>query len=156
MAADWECHKETIRNLYLSRDMSLQDVMVLMKEKHAFEKSKGQYERQLKKWSFTKNNAVEEWKIIGGKIDKRPKGCKATAVYKNGRLVPKAKLGKAIRRYFPAPMEVYKPAPTPKTPEGFVVCTPLALDPPSILMNNLPLFRFQGHLRSLGTFIEEI
>ncbi|KAK4896858.1 hypothetical protein LTR49_028085, partial [Elasticomyces elasticus] len=108
MAAEWERHKGTIRLLYLSRDESLKDVMALMKKERAFEKSKVQYERQLDKWKFRKNARGEVWKYLQDKVDRRCKGRKATSVYANGRLVPKEKLAKEKRHYFPGPMELYQ------------------------------------------------
>ena len=35
-SADWDCYRETIRELYLTQKLSLRDVMEVMKEKHSF------------------------------------------------------------------------------------------------------------------------
>ncbi|KAK3614680.1 hypothetical protein LTR56_027096 [Elasticomyces elasticus] len=126
MAAEWERHKGTIRLLYLSRDESLKDVMAFMKKEHAFEKSKGQYERQLDNWKFRKIARGELWKCLHDKVDRRCKGRKAASVYANGRLVPKEKLAKEKRHYFPGPMELYQAVSitcnlvSPKTAHGEV------------------------------------
>jgi len=34
--SDWDCYRETIRDLYLTKKLSLRDVMEVMKETHSF------------------------------------------------------------------------------------------------------------------------
>ncbi|KAM0718861.1 hypothetical protein Q7P37_005933 [Cladosporium fusiforme] len=141
MAASWEQHKETIRTLYLVRDYALKDVVLHMREQHNFEMSEQQYGRQFKKWGFRKNSTGDNWKLIHRKRDKRQKQGKKSLVYHGGRLITSERLSKERRHDFRMPGVLYESAASPKTPEGFVICTPKADSAPFILLNNLPSFQ---------------
>jgi hypothetical protein len=60
--------------------------------------SKQQYERQFKKWGFAKNSDTATWKAINYKVIKRQNQGRASAVYKQGRLLPAAKVEKSRQR----------------------------------------------------------
>ena len=51
MAADWEHHKDRLRDLYLVKDVTLKKIMILMRELHDFDRKYVPYER------FTRCNA---------------------------------------------------------------------------------------------------
>ncbi|KAM0709695.1 hypothetical protein Q7P35_003735 [Cladosporium inversicolor] len=99
----WEKHKDVLRTLYSSKDReigTLRSIMAQMEAKHSFFKSKGQYERQFKKWGFRKNSTSDDWKVIHGKIQKRQTQGKKSAVYKSGKHLQVEKLNKEKRHNF--------------------------------------------------------
>ncbi|KAL5344741.1 hypothetical protein ACLOAV_010433, partial [Pseudogymnoascus australis] len=51
----WEQFKHTIRQLYISEDYTLNSVMKIMMDQHAFQAHKALYKAYLSKWGFKKN-----------------------------------------------------------------------------------------------------
>ncbi|KAL3477062.1 hypothetical protein BJX99DRAFT_270011 [Aspergillus californicus] len=72
--SEWERFKSEIERLYIQEKWTLENVMEHMKVERGFVRSKGQYERQFKKWKLGKNQTLprpEAWKFIGRRIEKR-------------------------------------------------------------------------------------
>lgn len=103
MSLTWESHKETIRDLYLVKDLSRPEVMKLMEERHNITADAGQYERQFKKWAFRKNLSPDTWQFVARRIGKRKRDGKETHFRIDGIQVPQKKLQKAISRYGEGP-----------------------------------------------------
>ncbi|KAL0263111.1 hypothetical protein SLS55_002087 [Diplodia seriata] len=99
----WLSHKETIRDLYLVKDMTRQDVMSKMEEFYGFKASAGQYERKFKKWGFRKNLTLSEWQLVSQRIDKRKRDGKETNLRIDGIPVPPKKLNRAMQRHGQGP-----------------------------------------------------
>ncbi|KAF2817365.1 ankyrin [Mytilinidion resinicola] len=97
MSLPWELHKETIEDLYLSKNQPLKQVMDFM-DTINFKATKGQYERQFKKWQLKKYSKSDQWKAIGHKLQKRKREGKESEVYLDGELVPPQKVMKAVAR----------------------------------------------------------
>ena len=101
-------------------------------------------------------------------MEKRKRDGKESNLYIDGVLVPQKKLRKEVSRHnFPTIQERYGQgtiflnvtvhgllkvltAPSPKTPEGFYICTPPAILDNSYLLSNLPWFQFQTVIDSGG------
>ncbi|KAI1468575.1 uncharacterized protein F4812DRAFT_373761 [Daldinia caldariorum] len=66
---NWDHHKETILNLYLTSDLSVGQLVQTMDEQHGFRATISQYEAQLKSWDARKNLKAHEWKRIFEIID---------------------------------------------------------------------------------------
>ncbi|KAE9569576.1 hypothetical protein CGMCC3_g14375 [Colletotrichum fructicola] len=57
--SDWEKRKETIRDLYITKNLSLRDVDRIMTEKHQFSATHRQYKLKFLAWNWKKYNARE-------------------------------------------------------------------------------------------------
>jgi hypothetical protein len=107
-------------------------------------RSKAQYELHFKKWEFRKNRTKDDWKIVAQKIGKRKREHKESEVYIGGNLIESKKVKKAISRYgstsattemqlqgksyprhFKPQILTMETAPSPRTPEGIIIRTPL-------------------------------
>ncbi|KAL3444369.1 ankyrin repeat-containing domain protein [Aspergillus insuetus] len=74
MTSKWEERKAEIEHLYLENDMKLSELMEYMSQGRGFNKTKSQYERQLRKWGFQKNQYLPrdfDWNFVGKRIEKR-------------------------------------------------------------------------------------
>ncbi|KAI0166738.1 ankyrin [Hypoxylon sp. FL1284] len=65
----WERHKETIMSLYLTSDLSVEELVVAMDRDHGFNATLSQYEAQLRDWKARKNLKLDEWEVIFKRID---------------------------------------------------------------------------------------
>ncbi|KAK5996208.1 putative ankyrin repeat protein [Cladobotryum mycophilum] len=125
----WEKHKSEIRQLFIAEDKPLSEVIECMKTRYQFSSSKSQYEKKLKEWGIRKRRMGKvEWTFLSQRIGKRKRDQgKDSEVYIDGDLYPPAKVRKeTARQGFITTIEKYN-APSPKTPQGIVVCTPPAL-----------------------------
>ncbi|KAK0725986.1 Clr5 domain-containing protein, partial [Lasiosphaeris hirsuta] len=55
-AADWEAKKDVINELYMARNLILNDVMAIMLSKHNFKATARMYKGQFAKWGWSKYN----------------------------------------------------------------------------------------------------
>ncbi|KAK3342054.1 hypothetical protein B0T25DRAFT_357665 [Lasiosphaeria hispida] len=55
-AADWEAKKDVINELYMTRNLILNDVMAIMLSKHKFKATARMYKGQFAKWGWSKYN----------------------------------------------------------------------------------------------------
>ncbi|KAE8377570.1 ankyrin repeat-containing domain protein [Aspergillus bertholletiae] len=149
--AEWEPFKPDIERLYCHEKNTLHEVMEYMKSKYAFEKSKGQYQRQLKKWGLRKSlqSSTINWPFIGRRIEKRKiHQQKDSEVHINGVQIPPSKLKRAkYRESFTTSEVAFSGAPSPNTPEGIIVCTPAAPGMDLAWNPSLPWLRFAKLLR---------
>ncbi|KAH8648060.1 Clr5 domain-containing protein, partial [Tricladium varicosporioides] len=152
MDHNWECHKVEIQQHYLSEDKTLAEVMEFMKNEYGFSPSKNQYERQFRKWKFSKYQKKKNWKEAGRLIQKRKREGKESKLYVDGVLVPKKKICKELSRHgFTTIQERYGKAPSPKTPETFYICTPPATLTNNYQLDRLPFSQFQAIMESRGS-----
>ncbi|KAK4867631.1 hypothetical protein LT330_001141 [Penicillium expansum] len=125
--SDFEPFKPEIERLYIYENKTLREVMDYMASKYSFSKSLGQYARQLRKWGFAKGHIkADEWNWIGNKMNKRKlNDNKRSEFHIGGKEVHVSKLKKAkYRDAYVSTIARFSIAPSPKTPEGFSVCTP--------------------------------
>ncbi|KAJ5157785.1 ankyrin repeat-containing domain protein [Penicillium canariense] len=141
---DWEAQKAEIERLYLTEGRTLNDVMHIMEASHGFYRGKGQYTSKLKQWGFKKYKAgPEKWKYIKKKIEERRQQKKESAVYIDRILQEPKKVKYEIgRQAFQSTFERFCSAPSPKTPEGVLVCTPRESTLQTRWPSDLPWFRF--------------
>ncbi|KAH6673207.1 hypothetical protein B0J14DRAFT_66218 [Halenospora varia] len=95
-AKRWECHKPTIKDLYIDQDLSAREVAQRMKEQYKFDALERQYKYQLRKWDITKKvpSNKKEAAIIA--IGKRTRDVNSSLAIKyHGEEVDK----KRLRRY---------------------------------------------------------
>ncbi|PVH70469.1 ankyrin [Cadophora sp. DSE1049] len=142
----WEPHKDTMQRYFLIENKTLDEVMKLMEDK--FHASKAQYERQFKKWKFRKHRKQHDWASASRIIKKRKRGGKGSDVYIDGVLIETKKICKETSRH---DRPTYGQVASPKTPEGFYICTPLASLSNNYLLINLPWFQFQAKIESRGS-----
>lgn len=134
-AADalWEDNKDTLRKLYISENMTLDQVRGIMAGSHNFEATNSQYERKFKQWKFRKHCKKKDWVTINRVISERKREGKESEVLMDGALLPLKKVQREINRNKPTySLETYSGAPTPKVPEGFMIRTPLASPSPKM------------------------
>ncbi|KAL7625196.1 hypothetical protein AAE478_004411 [Parahypoxylon ruwenzoriense] len=65
----WDRHRDTILSLYLTSDLTVEELVRTMDEDHGFSASLSQYEAQFRIWNARKNIRREEWEVILEKID---------------------------------------------------------------------------------------
>ncbi|KAJ6124029.1 hypothetical protein N7471_011346 [Penicillium samsonianum] len=149
--SDFEPYKLEIERLYIHENKSLPEVMDYMVSKYSFAKSPGQYSRQLKKWGFVKGHIkAKEWNWIGNKTNKRKLNDKKSEFHIGGKEIPVPKLKKAkYRDAYVSTIAKFSTAPSPKTPEGFFVCTPTSPGMDLMWKRPLPWLRFIKIVRSM-------
>ncbi|KOS42064.1 hypothetical protein ACN38_g7074 [Penicillium nordicum] len=121
-----------------------------MASNYSLVKSPGQYNRQLKKWGFVKGHiTADEWNWMANKQNKRKfNDKKESEFYIGGNQVHVPKLKKAkYRDAYVSSIARYSTAPSPKTPEGFFVCTPTAPEMDLTWNGSLPWLRFISLMR---------
>ena len=123
-AETWEAHKATLLDLWKNKNLPLAKLRSEM-EQRGFVASKGQYDRQFKKWKVSKNRAGNEWKYISNILTRRSRQGKSSLVFIDNEEVGEAKLRKRIREY-EIPRWI-SPGPTPEPMDGIDVMTPEAL-----------------------------
>ncbi|KAH6688243.1 hypothetical protein BKA61DRAFT_448990, partial [Leptodontidium sp. MPI-SDFR-AT-0119] len=83
--------------------------------------------KKFKQWGFVKYRMrKEDWRCISTRIDKRKRESgKDSEVYIDGVQCPPTKVRRETARHgFVSTIEKFRPAPSPKIPEGIVVCSP--------------------------------
>ncbi|OJJ82971.1 uncharacterized protein ASPGLDRAFT_129119 [Aspergillus glaucus CBS 516.65] len=151
---EWEPFKPEIERLYCYENKTLRQVKDYMASMYDFDKSPSQYQRQLAKWGLSKNQTrVADWEFIGRRTEKRKRNDeKESEVHIGGIQLRPQKIRKAkYREAFVSTMDIYiansLQAPSPATPEGVVVCTPVS---PGMRLKwnaSLPWLRFISLLR---------
>ncbi|KAI2882794.1 hypothetical protein CBS76997_3902 [Aspergillus niger] len=158
----WDTYKSEIERLYIHENRKLKDVMSYMKTQHSWEKrqvrftrlinfaadqkySKASYTNQLKKWGFRKNSKSRKDEWISRKGDKRKRGGKESEFFEHGlqlhpNKVAKAKYGKGFVS------TIAQFAPSPKTPEGYLVITPQTTGMCLSWDSSLPWLRFKSFI----------
>ncbi|KAK6956267.1 hypothetical protein Daesc_001541 [Daldinia eschscholtzii] len=96
---NWELHKETILNLYLTSDLSVKELVQTLEKEHGFAATLSQFEAQLRVWKARKNLKNDEWEVILPKIDNLSARGIQTRVVIAGHPVPADRVHRA-RRYF--------------------------------------------------------
>ncbi|RSL89694.1 hypothetical protein CDV31_015819 [Fusarium ambrosium] len=149
--AQWEKHKPAIRNLYISQEKKLEDVIQLMADDHGFQPTKAQYVRKLESWGFKKNSSKEKWEHAAAVVRKRKAEGKETELQMNGKVISTKRLRKEFGRYANLPSFLAAPPIDPDHDlEGVVARTPpCSLSSGFIMPNYLPWFQFQDYLASI-------
>ncbi|KAH8900610.1 hypothetical protein GQ53DRAFT_801165 [Thozetella sp. PMI_491] len=99
MDEQWELHRDVIKALYLSQNMTLKEVMNHMSTVYKFRASKARYERYLKKWNMTKNKKGEDLNIIARKVNTRTRAGKSSVVRFHGSAIDADKLRRIVSHY---------------------------------------------------------
>ncbi|OCL15199.1 ankyrin, partial [Glonium stellatum] len=127
-AADalWEEKKDTLRELYISENMTLDQVRNVMANSYNFEATNSQY---------------EHWVAVSEMVSKRKRDGKESEVIIDGVPVPPKKVRKEISRNdIKYSLTGYSRAPTPELPEGFLIRTPLTSPSPKIIAQVMATF----------------
>lgn len=106
---EWQARKEAILNLYVTKNMSLREVIKMMAAQ-GFSRSyvrsnlyelvlmkshrKPQYERILKTWAISKNIHSTEWQFIFGRLRERDAQVKRSIVKVRGIKISTTRLNK--------------------------------------------------------------
>ncbi|GLA70058.1 hypothetical protein AtubIFM55763_010960 [Aspergillus tubingensis] len=130
----WDLYKSEIERLYIHENQKLEDVMSYMETQHSWKK------RQAQKHSESRD---DEW--ILKRVAKRKRNGKESEVFIDGiqlhpKKIAKAKYGKG----FVSIISQY--APSPKTPEGYLVTTPQTTGMCLSWSSSLPWLRFMSFL----------
>ncbi|KAL5084611.1 hypothetical protein Trisim1_011612 [Trichoderma cf. simile WF8] len=151
---DWESHKAEIQRLYIDENKKMLEVVHEMKFSRNFIASESSYQRKLREWGIRKNRlGKENWKVIDYKIKKKKQQSgKTPQVYIDGKLCPPQKVRKEIaRQAFCSTIEklsVQFDIPSPMTPDGIQVCSPVSSDPPNLWPLGSPWLEFLDMLPS--------
>ncbi|KAM3075610.1 hypothetical protein ACMFMG_007746 [Clarireedia jacksonii] len=96
--AQWEQHKDSIKDLYIIRDLPLREVIDTMATVHKFQRKKAQYERKFKQWNFGKNLRRSDMDSVLHRIEKRTAQNKVSEVRKGDYLLRKQRIERARYR----------------------------------------------------------
>ncbi|GLA25592.1 hypothetical protein AnigIFM63326_002333 [Aspergillus niger] len=158
----WDTYKSEIERLYIHENRKLEDVMSYMETQHSWKKrqahftrlpniaadqkfSKASYTRQINKWEFRKHSESRNDEWISKRVAKRKRDGKESEVFIDGlqlhpKKITKAKYGKG----FVSTIAQY--APSPKTPEGYLVTTPQTTGMCLSWDSSLPWLRFKSFI----------
>ncbi|KAE8454139.1 hypothetical protein EG329_005063 [Mollisiaceae sp. DMI_Dod_QoI] len=143
-------HSIQLKNIikYLAKHHKHNDIPRLMKEVHGVKVSKAQCERLLKECGIHKNQTANDWKTVVRKVEAREGTGKDSDVYRNGKLMSRARLRKEKSRNQPATLEKIEQsrAPIPQTPPNFEIRTPSEQPVFQSMFSNLPILKFQEKL----------
>ncbi|KAI3006407.1 hypothetical protein CBS147346_3698 [Aspergillus niger] len=158
----WDTYKSEIERLYIYENRKLEDVMSYMESQHSWNKrqahftrlpnivvdqkfSKASYTRQINKWIFRKHSKSRNDEWISKRVAKRKRDGKESEVFIDGlqlhpKKVAKAKYGKGFVS------TIAQFAPSPKTPEGYLVTTPQTTGMCLSRDSSLPWLRFKSFI----------
>ncbi|GLA21778.1 hypothetical protein AnigIFM62618_001334 [Aspergillus niger] len=158
----WDTYKSEIERLYIHENRKLEDVMSYMETQHSWKKrqahftrlpniaadqkfSKASYTRHMNKWGFRKHSESRNDEWISKRVAKRKRDGKESEVFIDGlqlhpKKITKAKYGKG----FVSTIAQY--APSPKTPEGYLVTTPQTTGMCLSWGSSLPWLRFKSFI----------
>ncbi|KAI1141958.1 hypothetical protein F5Y05DRAFT_211114 [Hypoxylon sp. FL0543] len=97
---EWERHKETILDLYLTQDFTLNELVEEMRDQ--LNASASQFEAQLKAWNARKYLKTWEWEAVFNAIDELPPG-KQSRVTISGHPVSDRRIQRARRNFVSQP-----------------------------------------------------
>ncbi|CAI6340756.1 unnamed protein product [Periconia digitata] len=156
----WDLHMDEIVSLY--RKASIEEVMKLMEERHAFRKKKHEYAAHLREWGVTKNVRKHEWDYIIPRYNERMKENKNTVVRVHGVEISQKRIKKEEKRSqrqlttferlrmqregvprAKTPPGVVVRSPTPTSPQIYVRSSPLSNTAPSFSLGSFPTFDFE-------------
>ncbi|KAI1483353.1 ankyrin [Daldinia eschscholtzii] len=95
----WELHKESILSLYLTSDLSMEELVQTMEKDHGFAATLSQFEAQLRVWKARKNLKKDEWERILPKLDNLSARGIKTRVVIAGHPVPTDRVHRAKRHF---------------------------------------------------------
>ncbi|KAI1771207.1 ankyrin [Hypoxylon cercidicola] len=93
----WDKHKDTILNLYLDNDLSMEKLIETMNHDHGFTATISQFEAQLRVWKARKNLRVHEWEKVLETIDSLASRGVKSRVLVSDHIVPMNKVRRARR-----------------------------------------------------------
>ncbi|KAK2768684.1 hypothetical protein FQN54_000540 [Arachnomyces sp. PD_36] len=149
----WEAHRDELRDLYLTLNMSTGEIVKFMNREHNFQATEHEYEIRFREWNLRKNLNREERKFVYHRVTKRTQMGKKSLVKLRGREpFSEAKLKKEMSRNRPSTYEIYQQAnglvPEPSSPKDLSVYTPPSIEPYKVRTDNLPCFQFHDFLDS--------
>jgi Clr5 domain/Ankyrin repeat len=97
--AEWQKHKATIEDLYMTKGMKLADLMQTMKMNHGFSATKSQYTTKFKTWNFQKNYSPGFWRSIKDHLERTGHDVADANLEIYGHPIKRKKLVKAVYRY---------------------------------------------------------
>ncbi|KAJ4287056.1 hypothetical protein N0V88_007822 [Collariella sp. IMI 366227] len=95
----WAAHRMKIKDLYWDHNMTLPDVMKIMKEIYGFVATKKMYKKNIKAWGLEKNHKTAESLAMISIKERRRLAHKRTIFFRRGKLVESAKLHRFSKRH---------------------------------------------------------
>ncbi|KAE8448607.1 hypothetical protein EG329_009032 [Mollisiaceae sp. DMI_Dod_QoI] len=144
--ADWEHHRQLIKQLYVDENKKLKDVIEIM-EQHGFKATPKMYKDRIKKWGLDKNNKEHEMLAIVRKKTERDAIGKQTKFRLRGRIVTMDQVLHYLNR-----KEKFKNrgSPFPSTPSDLSCRTPspaLVLQPCNEVNSIVPMNYWSSQVR---------
>ncbi|KAJ5898519.1 hypothetical protein N7504_008807 [Penicillium tannophilum] len=143
----WDLYKSEIERLYIHESKTLAEVMSYMAVQYSWHKSKAQYTRKLHGWGLRKRSQQIDHAWISKRVAKRKRNGKESEVFVDGVQIPPAKITKSKYREGYVPM-ILQHAPSPKSPEGYLVTTPQSPGMYVSWNSSFPWLRFINFLQS--------
>ncbi|KAL4935481.1 hypothetical protein BDV06DRAFT_228785 [Aspergillus oleicola] len=126
-ALDWDKVEPIIRSLY--EELTIKELKGIMANEHSFYATEAQFEYRLRKWGCRKNKSSDTWRDLSIKVSKRKQGGKDSAILYRGAPIPDPVAKKEMSRNTRlSSLARAMNAPTPVTPIGFTVSTPLSVN----------------------------
>ncbi|KAL4798751.1 ankyrin [Aspergillus venezuelensis] len=141
----WDLYKSEIERLYIHENKTLEVVMSYMETQYSWKRSKASYTRKLNEWRFEKNIRDVDHQWISRRVAKRKRDGKESELFINGvQVLPEMITRAKYRKGYVSTISQY--APSPKTPDGYVVTTPQTPGMYVSWSSSLPWLRFMSIL----------
>ncbi|KAK5937922.1 hypothetical protein PMZ80_010051 [Knufia obscura] len=100
-AAQWEEHKELLRDLYMEQGKSAVFIQRQMRTVHQFDVSIGQYQRMFKRWRFVKNIKIspKNWMALSEELKRQVLKVDDVDIYFQGNFIKTESAKEALYRY---------------------------------------------------------
>ncbi|KAF5877206.1 uncharacterized protein Bfra_001570 [Botrytis fragariae] len=98
-ADEWERHRLTFTQLYMTEGRPLKEVMQIMENEHEFRATSRQYKRRIEQWKLDKNIKENDMRVILRKDLKRKREGKNSEFRISGREVEPNKIQRFAQRY---------------------------------------------------------
>ncbi|KAI9147188.1 putative ankyrin repeat protein [Paramyrothecium foliicola] len=95
----WEIHKPLLWSLWVKDKKPMKELREGLK-KRGFSATESQYKRRFEDWGFQQKISVQNWKVIGHRVEKRKREGLDSAVVIDGVYIAKRKVQKEISRHF--------------------------------------------------------
>ncbi|TEY54942.1 hypothetical protein BOTCAL_0235g00140 [Botryotinia calthae] len=98
-AEEWESQRSILKQLYMTEDKPLKEVMETMKNEHGFRATPRQYKRRIEQWKLDKNIKENDMRVILRKDLKRKREGKNSEFRISGREIEPKKIQRFAQRY---------------------------------------------------------
>lgn len=94
----WETNKEFLRQLYIIQEMTLKDLMAIMRNQRSFYATAKMYKSRFSRWGFVKHNSLKDMEKVARRIVQGGNTNPNATFTINGRSVTAQEVARYFRR----------------------------------------------------------